>query len=275
MEAIVIGSPSMQVTAGTRALVTGASRGIGRALAQALAARGATVGLAARSTSELERLATELPGDHHALECDVTDPDSTQRAIDAFVDTTGGLDLLIANAGVTHYGPFRDQPLDKALQMTRVNWHGTLHTVHFGLPHLLANQRGHIVVVSSGAALRSFPQAAVYGATKAAQRMFAEAMRHELADTGVSVTVVYPGEIDTSLHDHEKNRMPAWYRGGDQAAPPADLANKIIAAVEREERAVYHPPLVRALGVAHGLNPKIGDALLRRLRGESAAPRRG
>jgi short-subunit dehydrogenase len=140
---------------------------------------------------------------------------------------------------------------------------------------MLSQQRGHIVVVSSGAGLRSFPDAAVYGATKAAQRMFAEALRHELDGTGVSVTVVYPGEIATSLHDHEKDRMPAWYRGGPQAAPPADLAKKILAAVERDERAVHYPPLVKVLGVAHGISPKASDAILRRLRGDSAAPRKG
>ncbi len=265
----------MQVTSGTRALITGASRGIGRALATNLAARGAVLGLAARSTTELDALASTLPGEHHVLTCDVADASETEASINTFVNEAGGLDLLIANAGVTHYGPFRDQPLEKAKHMSQVNWHGTLHTVHFGLPHLLEQQRGHIVVVSSGAGLRSFPQAAVYGATKAAQRMFAEALRHELAGTGVSVTVVYPGEIATSLHDHEKDRMPAWYRGGSQAAPPHDLADKIIAAVEEDQRAVYYPPFVRALGIVHGVSPKAGDALLRRLRGDSAAPRRG
>jgi short-subunit dehydrogenase len=266
----------MQLTPGTRAFVTGASRGIGRALARALAARGVSLGLAARSTDELAALAAELPGDHHVLECDVADAASTQAAIDGFAQRAGGgLELLVANAGITHYGPFRDQPLDAALQMSQVNWHGTLHTVHFGLPHLLQAGRGHIVVVSSGAGLRSFPQAAVYGATKAAQRMFAEALRHELADTGVSVTTVYPGEIATSLHDHEKDHMPPWYRGGQRAAAPEKLAEKIVAAIEADERAVFHPALVRALGIAHGLHPKAADALLRRLRGNSAAPRRG
>jgi short-subunit dehydrogenase len=265
----------MQVSAGTRALITGASRGIGRALAAALAARGATLGLAARSTHELDELADELPGTHEALQCDVADPTSTDAAIDAFVTRAGGLDLLIANAGVAHYGNFADQPLQDKLRMSQVNWHGTLHTVHFGLPHMLQAGRGHIVIVSSGAGLRSFPQAAVYGATKAAQRAFGEALRHELAGTGVSLTVVYPGEIATALHDHEKQRLPPWYRGGSRAAPADGLAQRVIKAIENDERAVHYPPIVRALGIAHGLNPKAGDALLRRLRGESAAPRRG
>jgi short-subunit dehydrogenase len=264
----------MQVTGGTKALITGASRGIGRALATALAGRGATLGLAARSTEQLADLAAGLPGEHHVLQCDVTDATSTETAIERFVYRAGGLHLLVANAGVTHYGPFRDQPLDKALQMSQVNWHGTLHTVHFGLPHLLEAGRGHIVIVSSGAGLRSFPEAAVYGATKAAQRMFGEALRHELAGTGVSLTLVHPGEIATSLHDHEKDRMPAWYRGDGDAAPASALAERIVAAVEADERAVYYPLLVRALGVAHGVSPRASDALLRRLRGVSAAPRR-
>jgi short-subunit dehydrogenase len=264
----------VEIRGGTRAFVTGASRGIGRALSAALAQRGATVGLAARSTAELEALAADLPGEHHVLACDVADAESVRDAIEAFVARAGGLDLLVANAGITHYGPFREQPLEKALQMSEVNWRGTLHTVHFGLPHLLAAGRGHIVVVSSGAGLRSFPDASVYGATKAAQRMFAEALRHELAGTGVSLTIVYPGEIATSLHDHEKDRMPAWYRGGPKAAPPERLAAKVLAAVEADRRAVHYPPLVRLLGIVHGVSPRASDALLRRLRGASAAPRR-
>jgi short-subunit dehydrogenase len=271
MSTIVIGSLAMQVTAGTRALITGASRGIGRALAIALAARGATLGLAARSSNELEQLAAALPGTHHVLPCDVAEPASIREAIERFVQSTGGLDLLIANAGIAHYAKFTDQPLDDALRMSEVNWHGTLNTIHFGLPHI---HRGHIVIVSSGAGLRSFPQAAVYGATKAAQRAFGEALRHELAGTGVSLTVVYPGEIATTLHDHEKDRLPPWYRGSENAASPDSLAAKIIEAVEQDRRAVHHPGTVRALGIAHGIDPRLADTLLRRLRGGTAAPRR-
>jgi short-subunit dehydrogenase len=264
----------VELVPGTRAFITGASRGIGRALAERLAARGATLGLAARSTDDLEALAATLPGDHHVLRCDVADAGSVQQAVDAFAERAGGIDLLIANAGITHYGPFAGQDLAKARQMTDVNWSGTLYTVHAGLPHLLDQRRGHIVIVSSGAALRSFPSAAVYGATKAAQRMFGEALRHELSGTGVSLTMVYPGEIATSLHDHEKDRMPAWYRGGADAAPASALAAKIVRAVERDDRALHYPPFVKLLGAIHNLSPRRSDALLRRLRGATAAPRR-
>jgi short-subunit dehydrogenase len=264
----------VDVGPGTRALVTGASRGIGRALAERLAARGATVGLAARSRRELEALADAMPGEHHVLPCDVSDAESVRAAVDGFAAAAGGIDLLVANAGLTHYGPFREQSLEQILQMSEVNWHGTLLSVHAGLPHLIEQGHGHIVVVSSGAAVRSFPGAAVYGGTKAAQRMFAEALRHELSGTGVSLTTVYPGEIATSLHDHEKDRMPAWYRGGPQAVPASKLAGKMLEAVEHDARSLYYPPVVRVLGLLHGVSPRGSDALLRRLRGGAAAPRR-
>jgi NADP-dependent 3-hydroxy acid dehydrogenase YdfG len=258
----------------TRALVTGSSRGIGRALAAALAARGATVGLAARSAGEVEALAGELPGDHVPLPCDVSDRASVEEAVSRFVEVAGGLELVVANAGIARYGPFRETGVDAVEQMTAVNWLGTVYTVGAALPQLLDRAYGHVVIMSSGAGHRSFPWAAGYGATKAAQRMFGEALRHELSGTGVSLTMVYPGEVATSLHDHEKERMPDWYRGGPNAAPPDALAEKVIGAVENDARAVHYPPLVRLLGAVHGLSPGLSDRLLRALRGATAAPRR-
>ncbi len=263
----------MEVGLGTRAFITGASRGIGASLVTALAARGVTVGLAARSTDQLQALAATLPGEHYAIECDVRSSESVEAAIASFVDQAGGIELLVANAGITHYGPFRDEPLANALEMSEINWHGTLRTVHYGLPYMLDRARGQVVVISSGAALRSFPWAAVYGGTKAAQRLFAEALRHELSGTGVSLTTVYPGEIQSTLHDHERDRMPDWHRGSD-AADPALLTAKIIEAVEHDRRAVYYPPVIRLLQLVHNVSPRASDALLRRLRGGTAAPRR-
>jgi short-subunit dehydrogenase len=264
----------VQIGSGTRALVTGASRGIGRALAHELADRGATVGLAARSVHDLEVVAIELPGAHHVLVCDVAIRASVQAAVDEFVAATGGLDLLIVNAGIAHYAPVAEQDVETIELMTEVNWLGTVYTIKAGLEHLLADGGGHIVVMSSGAGLRSFPAAAAYSATKAAQRMFAEAIRHELHDTGVSVTTVFPGEIATSLLEHQPPReMPEWYRSED-AAPAEDLAVRVIKAIERDRRDLYWKAPVKGMGILHGISPRWADRALRRLRGDSAAPRR-
>jgi short-subunit dehydrogenase len=261
---------AMQVGAGTRVLVTGASRGIGAAIARAFAARGCALGLVARTREPLEALANELPGSVHVvLPADVAEAGSISAAVEEF----GDVDVLVANAGLTHYMPFAELPADKAAQMNDVNWVGTLNTVHAALPRMLARRRGHIVVMSSGGGVRGFPSAAVYNGTKAAQRGFAEALRHELHGSGVSVTTVYPGEIETSLHDHEWDRMPAWYHR-DRRSPAGPLGEAVVEAVEKDRRELFYPPLVRLLRVANGISPALGDVMLRRILGPAAAPRR-
>jgi short-subunit dehydrogenase len=236
----------------SRVVVTGASRGIGAAVADAFEARGCEVGRLSRS------------GD---IGADVGEPESLARAFGEF----GEFDVLVANAGVAHYMPFAEMPLETVEELTRVNWLGTVYSVKAALPGMLARRRGHIVIVSSGAGLRSFPGAAVYGATKAAQRGFGEALRHELKGTGVGLTMVYPGQIRSGLHDHEKERMPAWYRL-ERSVDPAPLAEAVVTAVETEAREVFYPRNVRLLRVSHGVHPRLADTVLRRLMGPSAAP---
>jgi short-subunit dehydrogenase len=242
----------VQIGPGTRVLVTGASRGIGEAVAGAFAARGCDVGRVSRSGE---------------LAADVADPDSIAAAVSDF----GAVDVLVANAGIAHYLPFKDMPLANVEELTRVNWMGTVHTVQAALPGMLSRRRGHVVIVSSGAGIRSFPNAAVYGATKAAQRGFGEALRHELKRSGVGVTMVYPGMIRTSLHDHEKERMPSWYQR-ERTAPPEPLAAAIVEAVEKGSREVFYPRNVRLLRIVHGLKPGLADLMLRRIMDRSAAP---
>jgi short-subunit dehydrogenase len=180
--------------------------------------------------------------------------------------------VLVANAGITHYRPFAQLPLDEARHMNDVNWLGTIHTVWAALPRMIERRSGHIVVISSGGGVRGFPSAAVYNGTKAAQRGFAEALRHELDGTGVSVTTVFPGEIETSLHDHELDHMPDWYRM-DRRAPVAPLGRHVVAAVEKDRRELFYPPVVRLLRVVNGVSPRLGDLVLRRILGRSVAPR--
>lgn len=260
--ALSISSAPMRIDATTRALVTGASRGIGRELVRALAARGATVGALARtSPSDLDAI---------ALPADVGDREQVEAAVVRFVAEAGGLDLVVANAGIAHYEPFAAQDVERVERMTRVNWLGTVYTVKAALSHMAG---GHIVIVSSGAGLRAFPGAAAYGATKAAQRAFGEALRHELSGSGISVTTVFPGEIATHLHDHEKDSLPPWYHSGERAADPAKLAQAVLRAVESDRRTLAYPRVVGLLGI-NAIAPRFADAVVRRLRGPTAAPRR-
>lgn len=153
-----------------------------------------------------------------------------------------------------------------------MNLLGTLNLVRAGLGPMLDRGLGHVVVVSSGAALRAFPWTAVYGATKAAQKAFAEALRHELSGTGVSVTTVFPGEVRTSLHAHERERLPDWFRPSD-AIPPELVAEAIVDGVSKDRREVHVPGQVRLLGL-NDLAPGLVDRLLAWIRGGAAAPRR-
>jgi 3-oxoacyl-[acyl-carrier protein] reductase len=260
----------VEIGAGTRVLVTGASRGLGRSLAEAFAWRGATLGLVARSEPELRSLVDELPAaDHKILIADASDRAQMTAAVEAF----GNLDVVVANAGVARYLNFADLPLDEAERMTSVNWLGTLYAVQPALKRMIERGSGSVVIVSSAAGVRAFPQASVYGGTKAAQLAFGRALQHELDGTGVSVTLVLPGELETHLHDHQRDELPEW-REDKYAMPPRPLAERVVRAVERGQREVYYPGSVKALRFFQGVSPMIADRLLRLLRGRAAAPRR-
>ena len=260
----------MQVGQGTRVLVTGASRGLGRAIAEAFAWRGAVLGLVARSESDLHAVVDELPpGDHKILIADVAD----RRQMAACIEAFGDIDVLVANAGVARYLNFADLPLEEAERMTNVNWLGTLYTVQPALPRMIERGSGTVVVVASGAGLRAFPKASIYGGTKAAQVAWARALRHELDGTGVDVMLVMPGELDTHLHDHQRDDLPDW-RQDKYALPARPLAERIVKAVEQDDAELYYPGSVKALRVFQGWSPKMADRLLRLMRGKAAAPRR-
>ena len=260
----------MEVGQGTRVLVTGASRGLGRALAEAFGYRGATLGLVARTDSELQSVVDELPGaDHKILVADVSDRRQMAGVVEAFAP----IDVVVANAGVARYLDFAELPLDEAERMTNVNWLGTLYTVQPALAKMVERGSGSVVIVSSGAGLRAFPQASVYGGTKAAQLAWARALRHELDGTGVDVTVVMPGELETHLHDHQRDQLPDW-RSDKYAMPARPLAERIVKAVEKGQPEVYYPGSIKALRIFQGLSPMIADRLLRLMRGKAAAPRR-
>ena len=178
---------------GKVALVTGASRGIGRAVAQSLAQNGVELGLASRSGDDLG-----IDG-VVAQPCDVRMPDQIEAIVSATVERFGRLEILVANAGVGAYGPFLDLPPDQLEEMVDVNVKGTLYAVRAALPHLLESGEADIVTVASEAGRRGLPLEAVYCASKFAQVGFTRALDHELRERGVRCTNICPGGVATDF----------------------------------------------------------------------------
>lgn len=188
---------------GRVALVTGASRGIGAAVAHRLAAEGVKLGLASRSGDDLG-----IPG---AVACpaDVRDRQQLAALVSATVERHGGLDIVVANAGVGAYGPFVDLPAEHIDEMMDVNAKGVINTAAATVPHLIARGGGDFVSVASEAGRRGLPFEAVYCASKFAQVGFTRALDHELRPQGIRCTNVCPGGVATDFAMEEgRGRTP-------------------------------------------------------------------
>ncbi|HEY6629729.1 MAG TPA: SDR family NAD(P)-dependent oxidoreductase [Acidimicrobiia bacterium] len=178
---------------GRVALITGASKGIGAAVAHGLVAQGAKVALASRSGDDLG-----IDG-AVAQPCDVRDPAALDSIVAETVERFGGLDILVANAGVGAYGSFLDLDPEHLEEMIDVNLKGTLYAVRAALPHLLKSNAADIVTLASEAGRRGLPYEAVYCASKFGQVGFTRAMDHELREKGVRCTNVCPGGVATDF----------------------------------------------------------------------------
>src|SRR3954447_6151137 len=175
------------------ALVTGASAGIGAAVARGLHEAGASLGLLSRRGDDL--------GLERALgiACDVRDRAAVARATDQVVDRFGRMDIAVANAGVGAYGPFLDIDPENREAMIDVTLKGTLYTAAAVLPHLIESGEGDFVALASVAGLRGFPGEAVYNASKFGQVGFTRALDHELREKGVRATCICPGAVGSDF----------------------------------------------------------------------------
>lgn len=215
----------MQSLEGNVALITGASRGIGAAIAAALAGAGVRLGLGSRSGDDLG-----IDG-AVARPCDVRDPASLEALVAATVDRFGGLDILVVNAGVGAYGPFLDLPAEQIEEMIDVNVKGAIYSVRAALPHLVRSSAADLVTIASEAGRRGLPYEAVYCASKFAQVGLTSALDHELREQGVRCTNICPGGVATDF---------AMGRGRTAEMPqlagmmkPDDVAEAVMFALTR------------------------------------------
>ncbi|MBV8064278.1 MAG: SDR family oxidoreductase [Actinobacteria bacterium] len=182
----------MGVLEGKVAVVTGASRGIGAAVARSLAAEGVRLGLASRSGDDLGLNAV-------ARRVDVRRRSDLDLLVADTVAAFGRLDILVANAGVGAYGPFLELTEEHVEEMIDVNLKGTIHAVRAALPPMLEQGEGDIVAIGSVAGLRAFPHESVYNASKFGQVGFIRSLDHELRPRGIRCTVIAPGGVATDF----------------------------------------------------------------------------
>jgi short-subunit dehydrogenase len=234
---------------GSRVLLTGATGGLGQAIARALWHKGAQLALTGRRTDVLEPLAKEL--DAMSLAVDLNDP----AALDRLVSDAGEVDIVIANAALPAsgmLGSFSMEQIDRALD---VNLRAPIALVHALLPQMRERGRGHIVIMSSLSGKAATPGSSIYNATKFGLRGFTLAMRAELHGTGVGVSGVFPGFIrEAGMFAEAGVKLPP----GVGTRSPEDVAKAVVSAIERNRAEVDVAPVSLRLGSAiSGLAPEL------------------
>jgi len=242
---------------GTVALVTGASSGIGEATAKRLAAEGAAVAVGARRLDRLEKLVAEIAdagGTAVAIESDVTDRAQAEDLVERTVKTLGRLDTVVNNAGVMLLGPALEAPVEEWERMVDLNVKGLLYVAKAAMPHLVkfADEGPRLVTdmvnVSSVAGRRARSGSAVYNATKFGVGAFSEALRQEVTERHVRVSLVEPGAVITELSSHNRPEVLEEIKGRFGALErleAADIADAIAYIVTRPRHVAINEILVR------------------------------
>jgi NAD(P)-dependent dehydrogenase (short-subunit alcohol dehydrogenase family) len=254
-------------------LITGAARGIGEHTAREAAGRGARLALVGLEPRRLADLRADLGPGHAWFEADVTDQASLTDAVRGTLETFGGIDVVIANAGVASRGTVATGDIEALVRTVEVNLVGVMRTASATAAALIAS-RGYLLIVSSAAAFGALPGMAAYCGSKAGVEHFGNALRLELAHHGVRVGTAHPSWIDTDLVRDAKDDLPAFQAALDRLPWPVGsttsvqaCATAFVRAIERRQRRVYVP---RALGLVQATRSVLVSPLADLLIGRSA-----
>ena len=238
--------------------ITGGARGLGLAMAQAVAARGARVAIGDLESELAAAEAAKLPAGSVGLALDVTDPDSFKRFLDETVERLGPLDVLVNNAGIMVVSPFLDEEESLTRRQIDINLHGVITGMRLALPGMQERRTGHVVNIASVAGKVGVAGEAVYVATKHAVVGLSEAVRLELRGTGVELSVMMPGLANTEL----ASGMSAGR--GVKIVEPAEVGTALVDALERPRFEIYVPPKLSGLLRFNALLPQgARDAMAR------------
>ncbi len=218
----------MTPLSGKVALITGASRGIGAAVARALSERGVGLGLASRTGDDLGL------ADSVGLPCDVRDLVQLEDAVARTVGRFGRLDTLVCNAGVGSYHSFLETPIEHVHEMVEVNLMGTIYALRAALPHLLESDEADVVTIASEAGRRGLPGEAVYCASKFGQVGLTRSLDHELREHGVRCTSVCPGGVATDFALADGYGRPPGVLAGMMSA--GDVADVVLFVLTRPRK---------------------------------------
>src|SRR3954465_4250342 len=262
--------------AGKTVLITGAARGIGAALARKAASRGARVALAGLEPELLAKVADELGPEHLWVECDVTDAEALAAAVQRTVETFGGLDVVVANAGIAPLTTVATSSAHALAHTIEVNLIGAMLTAHAALPEI-AERRGHVLLISSAAAFTVLPGMSAYCAAKAGLERFGDALRLEVAHRGVTVASAHPTWIDTDLVRDTEAALPTFAATRKQLPGPLgaytsveECAQALVENLETRGRRVFVP---RSVGVVSALRQLVTGALAEKVMLRTAAVR--
>ncbi|MEI7031699.1 SDR family oxidoreductase [Streptomyces pratensis] len=249
-----------RVLRGRTAVVTGAARGLGAALARELAARGATVALLGLEPEALARVSASLPTPSRHWHVDVTDDAWTARVAEEVRRTLGPASVVVANAGVAEGGPFVDSDPYSWRRVIEVNLVGSAITARTFLPHLL-DTRGHYLQIASLASMGAAPMMSAYCASKAGVESFSHSLRAELGPRGVGVGIAYLNWIDTDMI-RESDRFPVMRELRAHMPLPArktysaeHMARRLVTAAERRAPSVYVPAWLRGVQAVRAVLP--------------------
>lgn len=223
---------------GKVALITGASSGIGKTVAEALAAEGATIVVAARREDRLDDLVERIESNGSkalAIECDVTDEDQAHDLINRAKEELGSVDILVNNAGISLPSKIEEGLSGEWRQMFEVNVLGLLYTTDAAIGVMKEQSSGHIVNVSSLAARRTGEARGIYSATKMAVNAISEALRQELLEDNIRVSIVEPGVVETEIQEGIQERIGSMTEG-IIPLQPEDIAAAISYIVTQPER---------------------------------------